>query len=75
MGLVKECEDISYTYTDTSREFRGQYIRVSIDQQFKDYREGCNGARFFGWDLCVPYDCSQPDLLKIFRRRLFRHKL
>lgn len=67
-GMVKECEDISYSYTGTSRKFRGQYVRIIIDQQFKDYKKGCNGARFFSWDVCFPYDCTQPDLLNVFRQ-------
>lgn len=66
MGMVKQCEDISYTNTD--RQFRSQYIRVLVDKTFKDYREVCKDAQIFSWDLCFPYSCTQPDLLKFFRR-------
>jgi hypothetical protein len=71
MGLVKECEDISYAYTDTSRSFRGQYIRVFINQALLDYKVGCEHTRSYYWDLCLPYDCTHEDLLKVFRRRIF----
>lgn len=66
VGLISQCENIKYEYTDTSRKFRGQYIRVAMNQNFKNYSEDCKSA-FFSWDLCFPYSCTKKDLLTFFR--------
>lgn len=67
VGMIKECEEIEFSYTETARKFKGQYTRVVINQGFQNYSECPKQQAFYSWDLCLPYSCSQPDLQKFFR--------
>ncbi|KAI6236932.1 Nose resistant to fluoxetine protein 6 [Aphelenchoides besseyi] len=69
-GMVYECNEINYEFTDSARPFRGQYVRLRLNANFANYSKCQTG---YAMDFCLPYDCTTEDLLQTFRK-MFEYK-
>ncbi|KAI6186685.1 Acyltransferase [Aphelenchoides besseyi] len=69
-GMIYECNEINYEFTDSARPFRGQYVRLHLNANFANYSKCQRG---YAMDFCLPYDCTTKDLLQTFRK-IFEYK-